>query len=187
MNQINVIFPYQFPEDGMTWVFDDADKKLEKEALVGGMPEIIEFACEMLHIPRYREGFIARFSGDAFPVARPEAVFCLEKIPAPTIDLDTVPASHREFYAAMLTTGTYYKLELAGLGEKIGWLCPALLKYFSEPPDKLWVEVSAYTGEVTPRARALENMRQKQRESGYPREHDYAGYGASSDHDFDAE
>ena len=105
-----VIRPYR--RDGQ-WMFDDPGAGLEAEALIEGMPEIIEHATR--HIPDAERGFEAAFAGEPFPGAT------------------LVLRREREE-----SGGTWYRDEATG---REGWLCPALLMYFAEPPERLFVEV----------------------------------------------
>jgi hypothetical protein len=111
-NQINVIKPYKW--NGL-WVFDDEEKGLVKEALVGGMPKLIEMATQQAGIESPEKGFVAIFSKDPFPNGK----ICLE-------------------WVRSEIGGNVYRWQ-----EMEGWLCPALLKYFSEPPKKIYVDVKA--------------------------------------------
>jgi hypothetical protein len=111
-NQINVIKPYKWNQ---IWVFDDEEKGLVKEALVAGMPELIEAATQQAGIKNPEKGFVAIFSKDPFPNAK----ICLE-------------------WVRSEIGGNVYRWQ-----EMEGWLCPALLKYFSEPPKRIYVDVKA--------------------------------------------
>jgi pimeloyl-ACP methyl ester carboxylesterase len=113
-SQIKVIRPYKW--EGV-WVFDDPAVGLDKEALVAGMPELIEIATERAGIANPEKGFVALFSKDPFPTAQ----VCLERI--------------REEWG-----GNVYRWPEVG---KEGWLCPALFRYFDQAPDRLYVEVRA--------------------------------------------
>lgn len=113
-NQINVIRPYKW--EGI-WVFDDPALGLDKEALVAGMPEIIEHVTDRLCIPNPQNGFVCIFSKDEFPDAK--------------LRLDWV----REEGG-----GNVYRLPQADLE---GWLCPALFKYFDKAPAHIYVDVKA--------------------------------------------
>lgn len=122
-NAINTIRPYKFPDENGSWVFDDDSRDLAHEALVGGMPEIIEFALQQAGIKDGHKGFTANFASFRFPGAQ----FCLNKIPE-----EDKSDEMKEF-----TVGNFY--ELFG---QVGWLCPNLLKYFDAPPDQIWVQVA---------------------------------------------
>jgi hypothetical protein len=111
-SQIKVIRPYLW--EGV-WVFDDPAVGLDKEALVAGMPELIEAATSRAGIADPGRGFVALFSQDPFPTAQ----LCLERV--------------REEGG-----GNVYRWPELG---KEGWLCPALFRYFDRAPDRLYVEV----------------------------------------------
>lgn len=110
--QIKVIRPYKW--EGI-WVFDDPAVGLDKEALVAGMPELIEEATSRAGIAEPEKGFMALFSKDPFPTAQ----VCLEWV--------------REEWG-----GNVYRWPEVG---KEGWLCPALFRYFNEAPKRLYIEV----------------------------------------------
>ncbi len=116
-SQIKVIRPYLW--EGV-WVFDDPAVGLDKEALVAGMPELIEAATSRAGIADPGRGFVALFSKDPFPTAR----LCLEWV--------------REEGG-----GNVYRWPELG---KEGWLCPALFRYFDRAPERLYVEVRPAEG-----------------------------------------
>ncbi len=95
------------------WVFDDPAVGLVKEPFVGGADTIIDVATS--RIPKAREGFLAVFSASYFP----DAQIVLEWV--------------REEGG-----GNVYRWPEKGME---GWLCPALLRYFTEPPAKLHIQV----------------------------------------------
>jgi pimeloyl-ACP methyl ester carboxylesterase len=113
-SQIKVIRPYRW--EGV-WVFDDPAVGLDKEALVAGMPELLEIATERAGIANPEKGFVVLFSKDPFPTAQ----VCLERV--------------REEGG-----GNVYRWPEVG---KEGWLCPALFRYFDQAPERLYVEVRA--------------------------------------------
>jgi hypothetical protein len=115
--QIKVIRPYRWQG---VWVFDDPAVGLDKEALVAGMPELIEAATSQAGIPEPEKGFVALFSKDPFPSAQ----LCLEWV--------------REEGG-----GNVYRWPDVG---REGWLCPALFRYFDRAPQKLYVEVRPAEG-----------------------------------------
>lgn len=100
------------------WVFDDPRVGLEKEAFVGGADKIIDVATS--HIPTARQGFLAVFSGGYFP----DAQVVLEWV--------------REEGGGNVYHWPEKEME--------GWLCPALLKYFVKPPEKLYIQVKPIVG-----------------------------------------
>ncbi|NBO93158.1 MAG: hypothetical protein EBV06_12745 [Planctomycetia bacterium] len=95
------------------WVFDDPNVGLVKEPFVGGADTIIDVATA--HIPNASKGFIAVFSAGYFPAAH--------------IILEWV----REEGG-----GNVYRWADRAME---GWLCPALLRYFADPPRKLHVQI----------------------------------------------
>jgi hypothetical protein len=97
------------------WVFDDPSVGLVREPFVAGADRMIDVATN--HIPNAERGFLAFFSASSFPDAQ--------------IVLDWV----REDGG-----GNVYQWEERDME---GWLCPALLRYFSEPPKKLYIQVKA--------------------------------------------
>ncbi|MDB5336578.1 MAG: hypothetical protein JWN70_2197 [Planctomycetaceae bacterium] len=97
------------------WVFDDPTVGLFMEPFVGGADTMIDRATA--HIPNAAEGFLAIFSANAFP----DSQIVLE-------------------WRKVDGTGNTYRWPEMGLD---GWLCPALLRYFSEPPAKLFIQIEA--------------------------------------------
>jgi hypothetical protein len=95
------------------WVFDDANVGLVKEPFVGGADTMIDVATA--HMPNAEKGFVAVFSANYFPNAQ----IVLE-------------------WAREDGGGNVYRWK-----EKEMELCPALLRYFSEPPAKLYIQVKA--------------------------------------------
>ena len=95
------------------WVFDDPDVGLVKEPFVGGADIMMDRATA--HIPQADQGFLAVFSAGDFPGAH--------------IVLEWLRAEG---------SGNVYCWQEQQLE---GWLCPALLKYFPEPPRKLYLQV----------------------------------------------
>ena len=97
------------------WVFDDANVGLVKEPFVAGADTMIDVAT--VHISNADKGFLAVFSASYFPSAQ--------------IVLEWV----REDGG-----GNVYRWSEKAME---GWLCPALLKYFEHPPEKLYIEVKS--------------------------------------------
>jgi hypothetical protein len=115
-NAINVIKPYLW--NGI-WVFDDPARGLDKEALLAGMPEIIERVCSQQGITDPQNGFVVIFSDTPFP------------------GHDVVLEHLRSDDEGV---GNWYRLKGT---EMEGWLCPALLKYFKSPPSKIYIQVKS--------------------------------------------
>ena len=95
------------------WVFDDERVGLIREPFVGGANEMIDEALEQEGIANARSGFLMFFSANPFPGA--------------TVELSWVRQD---------LGGNIYEWK-----GREGWLCPALLKYFSEAPAKLFVQL----------------------------------------------
>jgi hypothetical protein len=108
-NSIFLIAPYW---SSGTWVFDDPSVGLVKEPFVSGVPEILNTLVSA--IPNARNGFRLLFSETPFPGWQDEFVRV------------------REEYG-----GTWYR---RASDEKVeGWLCPALFKYYSKAPERLFI------------------------------------------------
>lgn len=100
-----------------TWVFDD-ENGLSKEPFVSGVPEIIDLLVQ--DISHVDEGFRLLFSTNPFPGYQAELIWIKEEY-----------------------EGNWYQWQQKNLE---GWLCPAMLKYFSEPPNKIYCKAqSLYT------------------------------------------
>lgn len=97
------------------WVFDDPRVGLDKEPFIAGADTMIDVATA--GIPNAEQGFLALFSATEFPGHQ--------------IALEWV----KEY-----ALGNVYRWEEKGME---GWLCPALLRYFPEPPRILFIQVKA--------------------------------------------
>jgi len=117
-NCVKVIKPYKW--NGM-WVFDDASAGLRREAFVLGADELISRISE--DIPNRNKGFVLIFSDYAMPDAKM-----------------VVHHDGKGKYGA----GNYYIHRPTGMR---GWLCPALLKYFTKPPKAIY----AHAKPISPR------------------------------------
>ena len=115
-NAIFVIKPYKW--NGM-WVFDDERVGLDKEPFVGGADTMIDTAVERKGIRNAEKGFVLVFSATPFPDADLELEWVREEM-----------------------EGNVYRWPETG---QEGWLCPALLRYFPEPPSKLYAQFREVT------------------------------------------
>lgn len=107
--EILVINPY-WSERADTWVFDDQSRDLCQERFVNGTPEIINNMVQ--DIPSARSGFTLKFSDQEFP------------------------GSNRVFeHAGADLQGNWYWDEAT---DGLGWLCPALYKYFDTAPEQIF-------------------------------------------------
>ncbi|MBZ8182816.1 DUF6717 family protein [Oscillatoria salina] len=98
-----------------TWVFDDEEVGLIREPFVSGIPQMID--CLVRDIPQTEKGFRLLFSATPFPGYQAELTWL------------------REEY-----DGNWYFWQSENLE---GWLCPALFKYFSEAPAKIYCQAQA--------------------------------------------
>jgi hypothetical protein len=93
-----------------TWVFDDPAVGLKAEPFVSGIPEMIDALVKS--IPRAEHGFRLLFSAAPFPGYQIELM------------------RGRSEYG-----GVWYRWAATDME---GWLCPALFKYFIDPPARLY-------------------------------------------------
>ena len=114
-NSILVLRPYAI---GPNWAFDDAAAGLKREALIAGVPEILNELSKS--IPKAREGFLLTFSAEEFPTAQ--------------LKLTRVRLENG---------GAWYRTDTPGFPVLEGWLCPAIFKYFAAPPEHLYVRADA--------------------------------------------
>lgn len=98
-----------------TWVFDDERMGLVQEPFVSGVPEMIEVLIR--DIPNVDEGFKLLFSASSFPGYQAELTWL------------------RKEY-----NGNWYSWSRNNLE---GWLCPALFKYFNQPPEKIYCQAES--------------------------------------------
>jgi hypothetical protein len=98
-----------------TWVFDDDRFGLVREPFVGGVPEMIDHL--VADIPDAEKGFRLTFSAQPFPDFEEKLTW---------IRGDSV--------------GNYYRLDDPPME---GWICPALFKYYDEPPQEIYVKADA--------------------------------------------
>jgi hypothetical protein len=111
------IHPYFDPDYG--WVFDDAEKELAKEGLVAGIDVILDKVCSTYGLNPL-DGFDVLFSDTEIT----DADVILEKV----LEINGQPEVFGTDYIDQQT-------------EIRGWLCPNLLKYFSNPPEKIYCRV----------------------------------------------
>lgn len=112
-NAIRVILPYRF---GDTWVFDDPGVGLIREPFVAGIPTMIDDLVR--DIPNADQGFRLTFSDVPFPGYQREVRWVREE-----------------------AGGNWYQTVDEAVLQ--GWLCPALFRYFSQAPKRLFVRADA--------------------------------------------
>ena len=115
-NSIMVIAPYKY--EGI-WVFDDPTVGLVKEALVSGVPEILERLCGEQEIHDPDNGFTITFAEIPFPGHHLKTTWLRE--------------GDEGF-------GNWYS---AYDGTLEGWLCPALFEYFDSAPENIYLQVTS--------------------------------------------
>jgi hypothetical protein len=99
-----------------TWVFDDERVGLVKEPFVSGIPQMIDVL--VLDIPQAENGFRLLFSSNPFPGYQAELSWLKEEY-----------------------GGNWY---FWGSKDMEGWLCPALFKYFTETPLKIYCKAEKF-------------------------------------------
>jgi hypothetical protein len=114
-NSIIVIKPYRYSG---TWVFDDPEVGLMREPFVSGVPEMIDRLVR--HIPSATGGFRLLFSASPFPGYQAAFEYVRDEM-----------------------GGAWYRSEDAP--EMEGWLCPALFRYFPEPPPRIYAKAESLT------------------------------------------
>lgn len=99
------------------WVFDDPKVGLVQEPFVEGADTMID--AMVSDIPNAAEGFRIVFSASEFPGTMFKLTWVRPEL-----------------------NGNVYRSD--ELGQE-GWLCPALLKYFVEPPKEIYLKVTSLT------------------------------------------
>jgi hypothetical protein len=123
--RVLTLYPYLL--DGHCWVFDDERTGLKEEAFVLGMTEMISRVVEAKGIPQADRGFAMSFSDRPFAGHDAELDW-----------LRPDPAG-----------GNWYAGEV--VGERMeGWLCPALLLYFQDPPRRIFVRCEPLPAGIEP-------------------------------------
>ena len=106
-----IVAIYPYKYEGL-WVFDDENAGLDKEPFISGADTIIDHFVQ--DIPNAEAGFRLLFSQHEFP-------------------------GHDAKFTWTHTdgSGNWYRSDALDME---GWLCPALLKYFDEPPSHLYAK-----------------------------------------------
>ena len=113
--------------DGSCWVFDDARTGLKEEAFVMGMTEMISRVVQAKGIPDAERGFSMSFSAEPFT--------------GYDVELRWLRADPH--------SGNWYAGTVVGQHME-GWLCPALLLYFPQPPGRIFVRCDPLPAGVDP-------------------------------------
>lgn len=98
-----------------TWVFDEPSRGLKQEPFVAGIPQMIDRL--VADIPNAEKGFRLIFSAQEFP-----------------------GYTHQLEWKRKETSGDWYYCPQF---DAEGWLCPALLKFFKEAPQEIYVKAEA--------------------------------------------
>lgn len=117
---------YPYWHDGC-WVFDDDRTGLKEEAFVLGVTDMITRMVASKGIPEATRGFALTFAAE--PFAGHDAELRWTR-PDPL-------------------GGNWYAGEIVGLRME-GWLCPALLLYFRDPPPRIFVRCDPLPRGVNP-------------------------------------
>ena len=112
MNENSIMVIHPYLHKG-TWVFDDEDKNLQREPFIAGIDAMISMIVESENLDV--DGFSVCFSASFMPGSH--------------FTLDWVRNEGG---------GNWYKCPELGME---GWLCPALYKYFPDPPKKIYTLV----------------------------------------------
>lgn len=119
------LYPYLL--QGSCWVFDDARTGLKEEAFVMGMTEMISRVVQAKGLPQADRGFSMSFSDEPFA--------------GHDVELRWLRADPH--------AGNWYAGTVVGESME-GWLCPALLLYFAEPPRRIFVRCDPLPQGVDP-------------------------------------
>ena len=138
------LFPYKKVYGGnlgSCWVFDDPATQLKSEAFVCGISEMIDRIVAYKKIPNAENGFALTFGFTTFDGADAELHWLKEG------SITFKPEDEEEKVTILL--GNWYGGDVAGK-TMVGWLCPALGKYFIQAPKVLFVGVSPLPEGVDP-------------------------------------
>jgi len=120
------LYTYVYPGTAC-WVFDDPRTGLKEEALVEGTSEMITRVVEWKKIHDAAKGLLLTFSDQPFEGHDVERRWAREDGGG----------------------GNWYEGEVLGKHME-NWLCPALLLYFEQPPQRLYVRCDPLPAGVDP-------------------------------------
>lgn len=128
MRPLNIIVPYRHPETPNIWVFDDEMRGLIREPFVGEANTMLDYAAEKLKAQ-----------------SRLIVFFAEEKNRLPPDWMYHNIVAELELQQEGDAVGSTYDVTLDD-GKRFTdvWLCPALLKYFDEPPEHFAVMVTPH-------------------------------------------
>jgi hypothetical protein len=114
---MNSIFVIKPYKFNGVWCFDDSDRGLVREAFVAGADTILDEITKQ--IPNAGAGFLALFASFPFPGHQ----FAFD-------------------WKSEEAGGNVYECRQNGM---LGWLCPALLKFFENAPESIYLQVKPIT------------------------------------------
>lgn len=124
-DRVLTLYPYLL--NGTCWVFDDERTGLKEEAFVCGITEMITRVVTAKRLPNPQAGFTMTFADRPFD--------------GHDVELRWLRPDPAE--------GNWYAGDV--LGEHMeGWLCPALLLYFQDPPPRLFVRCEPLAAGIDP-------------------------------------
>lgn len=124
-DRVLTLYPYLLND--VCWVFDDERTGLKEEAFVCGITEMITRVVTAKGLPNPQAGFTM--------------TFCDEPFDGYDVELKWLRPDPND--------GNWYAGDV--LGERMeGWLCPALLLYFQNPPPRLFVRCDPLPAGVNP-------------------------------------
>ena len=130
------LYPYK---KGDVWVFDDPATELKEEAFVAGMSEMITRMVDIKQIPNANKGIAITFGLESFE-GKDAKLTWLQ-------DGEITFKNGKE--DVIILSGNWYHSKIAGK-DMVGWLCPALLKYFQIPPKTFYAGVAPLPKDVDP-------------------------------------
>jgi hypothetical protein len=110
---MNQLMTLEVYKFGKMWAFDDEARGLLREPFIAGMDKILDAIAKKLKARRIS----VTFSGSKFPGFN----YTLNK-------------------AASESGGVWYICEELGMK---GWLCPAMFKYFTTAPGRIYIKAEA--------------------------------------------
>jgi hypothetical protein len=131
------LFPYWQGGEHGCWVFDDQRTGLQAEAFVRGTTEMISRVVEAKAIGHAKAGFAMTFASAPFD----------------GYDVEVTRLTEGEAERRGLPTSddtNWYEGDILGT-HMVGWLCPALLLYFRDAPERLYVRCESLPPGVDPR------------------------------------
>ena len=120
-NSLRIIHPYK--DEGI-WMFDDESVGLVREPFVGGTERILDAVVHGLCLADAENGMTMIFSDQNFPGSNAEWIW---------EEGDNFDGG-----------GNWYRLKPTGM---MGWLCPALFKYFDKAPKNIYLEFREREGD----------------------------------------